>query len=266
MSSYIWRVLTHIISAYIYYVCSIVWWMFAFLYDVCLPILCLATCVDDVWFPVWYNALVPVSSYLYDVCLPIWCLPICVMSAYLYDVCLPIWCLPICVMSASLYDVCLPIWWLPICVMSAYLYDVCLPVWHLLKMMSAYLYCVLLLVWRLFNCIVLDTKSQNIPEVVIVGAGRWGSGNLGRVGQLEEGWGKRGQFTSNLRGRWTIPVTTGGCQVSEREYKGVYKGVQGGNSKGQEKTNRSAPCICCVHMCLYRLCKEWLDHYNEWMS
>ncbi len=65
----------------------------------------------------------------------------------------------------------------------------------------------------------------------MLGAGRWGSGNFGRVGQLEEGWGKRGQFTSNLRGRWTIPITTGGCQVSGRE----HKGVQGDNSKGQEK-------------------------------
>jgi hypothetical protein len=59
--------------------------------------------------------------------------------------------------------------------------------------------------------------------------GRWGSGNLERVGQLGEGWGKRGQFTSNLRGRWTIPVTTGGCQVSRKE----YKGEQGRTSQGR---------------------------------
>jgi hypothetical protein len=45
------------------------------------------------------------------------------------------------------------------------------------------------------------------------------------VGQLGEGWGKRGQFTSNLRGRWTIPVTTGGCQVSGRGYKGEQRGI-----------------------------------------
>ncbi len=51
------------------------------------------------------------------------------------------------------------------------------------------------------------------------------------MGQLGVGWGKRGQFTSNLRDRWTIPITTGGCQVSG----GEYKGVQGDNSKGQEK-------------------------------
>jgi hypothetical protein len=61
------------------------------------------------------------------------------------------------------------------------------------------------------------------PRSSLLGAGRWGSGNLGRVGQLGEGWGKRGQFTSNLRGRWTIPITTGGCQVSRKEHKRVQR-------------------------------------------
>jgi hypothetical protein len=45
--------------------------------------------------------------------------------------------------------------------------------------------------------------------------GSWGSGKLERAGQLGEGWGKQGQFTSNLRWRRTIPVTAGGGQVSE---------------------------------------------------
>ncbi len=71
---------------------------------------------------------------------------------------------------------------------------------------------------------VLDTKSQNIPEVVVV---RRGAGGV--VG-IWEGWvnwvkgSKWGQFTSNLRGRWTIPVTTGGCQVSGKGHKGETKG------------------------------------------
>ncbi len=43
--------------------------------------------------------------------------------------------------------------------------------------------------------------------------------------------GKWGQFTSNLKERWTIPVTTGGSQVSgsghERETKGSLQGEQG---------------------------------------
>ncbi len=56
--------------------------------------------------------------------------------------------------------------------------------------------------------IVPDNKSLNIPEVVLVR--RWAVGVLGiwkGEGQLGEGWGKWGQFTSNLRPRWTIPVT-----------------------------------------------------------
>ncbi len=74
------------------------------------------------------------------------------------------------------------------------------------------------------NTTVLDTKSQNIPEVVVVRRGAGGA--LG----IWEGWvnwvkgSKWGQFTSNLRGRWTIPITTGGCQVSGRGHKGEAKG------------------------------------------
>jgi hypothetical protein len=36
--------------------------------------------------------------------------------------------------------------------------------------------------------------------------GSWGSGNL-EGGGLGKGWNKGGQFTSNLRPRWTDPVT-----------------------------------------------------------
>jgi hypothetical protein len=64
-------------------------------------------------------------------------------------------------------------------------------------------------------------RAGIFPRSLLLGAGQLGSGNLERVGQLGEGWGKRGQFTSNLRGRSTIPVTTGGCQVSRR---GTSKG------------------------------------------
>jgi hypothetical protein len=38
---------------------------------------------------------------------------------------------------------------------------------------------------------------------------------------------KREQFTSNLGPRWTIPITTGGCQVSKK--KGLARGI---HSKG----------------------------------
>jgi hypothetical protein len=47
------------------------------------------------------------------------------------------------------------------------------------------------------------------------------------VEQLGEGWGKWGQSTSNVRRGRTVPVTAGGRQVSEREYKGEQKGQQG---------------------------------------
>ncbi len=55
---------------------------------------------------------------------------------------------------------------------------------------------------------------------------------------MGEGWGEWGQFTSNLRPRWTIPVTAGGCQVSRSGTKGE-KGelARGSKSKG------NAPCI-----------------------
>jgi hypothetical protein len=54
-----------------------------------------------------------------------------------------------------------------------------------------------------------DNKSRNIPEVVLVR--RWAVGVLGiwrgGGGEMGEVWGKWGKFTSNLRLRWTIPVT-----------------------------------------------------------
>ncbi len=52
-----------------------------------------------------------------------------------------------------------------------------------------------------------DRRSRNIPEVVLVR--RWAVRVLGiwKGEGLGEGWDKGGQFTSNLRPRWTIPVT-----------------------------------------------------------
>jgi hypothetical protein len=84
---------------------------------------------------------------------------------------------------------------------------------------------------------VLDTKSQNIPEVVVVRRG------AGGIPGIWEGWvnwvkgSKRGQFTSNLRGRWTIPVTSGGSQVSGKGHKGETKRELAGGARGV------APCI-----------------------
>ncbi len=52
---------------------------------------------------------------------------------------------------------------------------------------------------------------------------------------------KRGQFTSNLRGRRTVPVTSGGSQVSGRGHKGeLAKGARGARgTKGR--------CAMCIH-------------------
>ncbi len=70
------------------------------------------------------------------------------------------------------------------------------------------------------NVIVLNTKSQYIPEVVVVRRGASGVGERERgVGQLGGGF-KQGQFTSNLRGGRAVLVTSGGSQVSGRGYKG----------------------------------------------
>ncbi len=88
--------------------------------------------------------------------------------------------------------------------------------------------------------LVLDTKSQNIPEVVVVR--RVAVGVLG----IWEGWvnwvkgSKWGQFTSDLRGRWTIPVTTGGSQVSG---KGIQRGDKGKLTRGVRGAMGTAPCI-----------------------
>ncbi len=74
------------------------------------------------------------------------------------------------------------------------------------------------------------------PKVVVIR--RWAVGfrQTGEGGTMGEGWGKQGQFISNLRRRRTIPVTAGGRQVSERGTMGS-KGSKG--SKGQEEI---APC------------------------
>jgi hypothetical protein len=91
-----------------------------------------------------------------------------------------------------------------------------------------------------FNVPVLDIKSQCIPEVVVARRGQLGFWEVGGgVGQLGEGV-QTGQFTSNLRGRRTIPVTSGGSQVSVRGRKGeLARGTRG-----------NAPCIYVNVMCV----------------
>jgi hypothetical protein len=93
----------------------------------------------------------------------------------------------------------------------------------------------------------------------LLGAGQVGFWEFGGVGQLGEGWGKRGQFTSNLRGRWTIPITTGGCQVSGREYKGGTQRGARGQQQGAGKASGSAPCMCHVYMQSYCMCNGMIE-------
>ncbi len=53
-----------------------------------------------------------------------------------------------------------------------------------------------------------DKRIRNIPEVVLVRRWvSWGSGNLEGEGWVRGGTREGPQFTSNLRPRWTIPVT-----------------------------------------------------------
>jgi hypothetical protein len=61
---------------------------------------------------------------------------------------------------------------------------------------------------------------SSLSGVELLGLWEFGMGGL-----MGEGRGKWGQSTSNLiRGR-TVPVTAGGRQVSEGEYKGEGEGV-----------------------------------------
>jgi hypothetical protein len=55
----------------------------------------------------------------------------------------------------------------------------------------------------LIRCTLGSGKSEK-------GLGFWKGGQKGAMGNKGE------QFTDNLGPRWTIPVTTGGCQVSRR--------------------------------------------------
>jgi hypothetical protein len=70
--------------------------------------------------------------------------------------------------------------------------------------------CEMLYLWR--------TLGKGLGCVLIkstLGPGKTQKGwRVGKGGVRGSNGGQRGQFTSNLGLRWTIPVTAGGCQVS----------------------------------------------------
>ncbi len=50
---------------------------------------------------------------------------------------------------------------------------------------------------------------------------------------MGEGWGKGGQFTSNLRPRWTIPVTARRVPSKKKGPKGEKRGNWQGEMKAR---------------------------------
>ncbi len=61
-----------------------------------------------------------------------------------------------------------------------------------------------------------------------------------------KGWERGGQFTSNLRPRWTDPVT---ARRVPRKQKGVRKGSKGELARGDEKQGECAMYIVtCIHV------------------
>ncbi len=83
----------------------------------------------------------------------------------------------------------------------------------------------------------------------------WGSGNLEGEG-LGKGWDRGGQFTSNLRPRWTDPVT---ARRVPNKLKWVRKGSKGKSARGGKKQGE---CAMSIVTCV-RADKEWLKRLND---
>ncbi len=126
----VWCLSTCMMSSNQYDICSTVWYLPR---TECLLPTCMTSAnLYEVWSTVCslLNYMITIyhmmSTLLYDVCLPVWFLPTCLVSAYGDDVFQPVWCLPPCVVSCQLYDicslfeVCLPLY-MPACLMSAHL-------------------------------------------------------------------------------------------------------------------------------------------------
>ncbi len=74
---------------------------------------------------------------------------------------------------------------------------------------------------------------------------RWVTGilEIWRGEGLGKGWDRRGQFTSNLRPRWTDPVT---ARRVPSKWKGVRKGNKGESTRGDKKQGERAMYIVTV--------------------
>jgi hypothetical protein len=88
---------------------------------------------------------------------------------------------------------------------------------------------------------VLDTKSQNIPEVVVVRRREAGTGNLGGAGQLGEG----GEQTGSVYKQPEREVDSSCHNWREpSKWKRVTKGRQRGDKGELERGARGvAPCV-----------------------
>ncbi len=89
------------------------------------------------------------------------------------------------------------------------------------------------------------TKELRVPDrrrrshLEVVSVGRWAPGVQGiwRGEGSGEGWERGGQFTINLRPRWTDPVT---ARRVPSKWKGIEKGNKGskGNQQGEMRKAR----------------------------
>jgi hypothetical protein len=92
------------------------------------------------------------------------------------------------------------------------------------------------------NLSVPDRRRRIIPEVVSVRRGQLGFWEFGGGRVWVKGWVRGGQFTSNLRPRWTVLSQLGGFQVSRKGSKGEQRGDKGEPARGG-KSKGNAPCI-----------------------